>query len=95
MSDLIQEYKALKIKVAPETMKYFLSTLKLKQKTVEKRTLSHWTDIEDWCKEPTYIEKWKLEILGSLGKYNWAFFLLEPNNLPKQKVKPKNGDSDE
>ena len=86
---LTQEYTALKILVAPETMKYFLSTLKQTQKTIEKRTLSHWTDIEDWCKEPTYIEKWKLEILGSLSKYNWSFFLLKPTSLKKLKITKK------
>lgn len=81
------EYTELKILVAPETMKYFLSTLKQSRRTIEKRTLSHWTDIEYWLKEPTYIEKWKLEILASLGKYNWAFFLLDPKNLPKDRKK--------
>lgn len=87
---LTQEYTELKILVHPKVMKYFLSTLKLKRKTIEKRTLSHWTDVDDWLKKPTYIEKWKLEILGSLSRYNWAFFLLEPDNLPnKRKSTPK------
>ena len=82
MSDLTQEYTELKIRVAPETMAYFLSKLKQKRQTIAKRILEPVWVLDDWCKEATYIEKWKLEILGSLSKYNWAFFLLEPKNLP-------------
>lgn len=91
MSKLTQEYTELKILVAPETMKYFLRTLKQKPETIQKRTLTHWTDFQDWCKEPSYIEKWKLELLASLGKYNWSFFLLEPQNLPNKRVSKGKG----
>ena len=84
-SDLVQEYTAHKILVNHETMSYFLSKLTQKRETIAKRTLSTTWDLDDWSKEDSYIEKWKLELLASLSKYNWAFFLLEPDNLPNRK----------
>lgn len=87
MSGITQEYKALKVLVNKETMTFFLNKLKQKRSTIAKRILSSEWEIEDWCKEDSYIEQWKLEILASMSKYNWAFFLLEPRNLPDRRRK--------
>lgn len=85
MGKLVKEYTEMKILVPHETMSYFLSKLTQKRETIAKRTLSTTWDLDEWSKEDSYIEKWKLELLATMSRYSWPFFLLEPDNLPNAK----------
>lgn len=48
-SDLVETYEAMKIKVDPEVMSFFLSKLPQKRSTIAKRILCHQSDLEEWC----------------------------------------------
>lgn len=80
---------AIEIDVAPETMKFVMDKIKLKNKTIAKRTLTPVWVIELWAsgkgdKYDYQVYIWKLKILASLTKsYGWAIFLLEARSLPK------------
>lgn len=78
---------AIEIKVAPETMKFVMSKIKLQLNTIAKRTLTPQWVVEKWSngKGDQYdyeVYIWKLKILASLAHFNWAVFLLKPENLP-------------
>lgn len=78
---------ALEVKVNPETMKFVISKIKLKNETIADRTLQPLWLIHSWIsgKGDSYdyeVEIWVLRILAHLTrKYNWAIFLLEPENI--------------
>lgn len=83
----------LEIKVASETMQAVMARIKLKDKTIADRVLEPLWRIEKWRngtgdKYDLEVEQWKLRILANLTRqYNWAVFLLRPDNL--QGLKPK------
>lgn len=85
---------AIEIDVPLETMQFVLSKIKLKPKTIAKRLLMQQWQVERWLdgKADQYdlnIYIWRLKVLASLtGRFNWAVFLLKPDNLPgKRRLK--------
>lgn len=82
---------AIEVDVPLETMQFVLAKVKLQPKTIAKRLLmqewqvQHWLDgAADQYDLQIYI--WRLKVLASLtGRYNWAVFLLKPDNLPGRK----------
>lgn len=79
---------AIEIDVPAKTMQFVMSKIKLKPKTIASRTLTPEWVVELWLngkgdKYDLQVYIWKLKILASLThRYNWAIFLLEPENLP-------------
>jgi hypothetical protein len=98
--ELIKSYRAaqqepigdaIEIDVPLETMDFVLSKIKMKPKTIAKRLLMEEWQVNVWFdgtadKHDLNIYMWRLKILASLThKYNWAVFLLKPENLPGRK----------
>lgn len=81
---------AIEIDVPLETMQFVLSKIKLKPKTLAKRLLMQQWQVERWLdgkadKYDLQVYIWRLKLLASLtGRFNWAVFLLKPDNLPKR-----------
>lgn len=79
---------AIEIDVPAKTMQFVMSKIKLKPKTIASRTLTPEWVVELWLngkgdKYDLQVYIWKLKILASLThRYNWAIFLLKPENLP-------------
>lgn len=82
---------AIEIDVPLETMQFVLSKIKMKPKTIAKRLLIEEWQVNVWFdgtadKHDLQIYMWRLKVLASLThKYNWAIFLLKPDNLPGNK----------
>lgn len=81
---------AIEIDVPLETMQYVLSKIKLKPKTIARRLLMQEWQVNVWFdgtadKHDLQVYMWRLKILASLTRrFNWAIFLLKPENLPKR-----------
>lgn len=100
--ELMQEYRkaqqeavgdAIEIDVPLETMQFVLSKIKLKPKTIAKRLIIQEWQVQRWLdgkadKYDLNVYMWRLKLLASLtGRYNWAVFLLKPDNLPGNRGK--------
>lgn len=86
---------AIEIDVPLETMQFVVSKIKLKPKTIAKRLIMQEWQVQRWLdgkadKYDLNIYIWRLKLLASLtGRYNWAVFLLKPDNLPGNRGKKK------
>jgi hypothetical protein len=86
---------AIEIDVPLETMQFVLSKIKLKPKTIAKRLIMQEWQVQRWLdgsadKYDLNVYMWRLKLLASLtGRYNWAVFLLKPDNLPGNRGKKK------
>lgn len=84
---------AIEIDVPLKTMQFVLAKVKLQPKTIAKRLLMQEWQVQRWLdgtadQYDLQVYMWRLKILASLtGRYNWAVFLLKPDNLPGAKVK--------
>lgn len=81
---------AIEIKVPLKTMQFVLSKIRMKPENIAKRLLLHDTYLIDKWTDGTADEynleiyMWRLKILASLThKYNWAIFLMKPENIPE------------
>lgn len=84
---------AIEIDVPLETMQFVLAKVRLKPKTIAQRLLMQEWQVQRWIdgtadKYDLNIYMWRLKILASMSRrYNWAVFLLKPDNLPGVKKK--------
>ena len=87
---------AIEVDVLPEVMRFVLSRCKQSDKTLASRILVAEHQIIDWRENGGLVEIWRLKVLASLTKkYNWAVFLLKPENLDKLTLPNKPSNSKE